>query len=173
MDMQVEKPWLAHYPPSVPASIDTRAYASLTDLLDEFFRKYAGRTACVCRESEFSFAEIDEPSASLAAWLQSKEMVRGSRVTLMMPNLPQYMAPIAAVLRAGYVVVNVNPLYTPRELEHQLKESGALAIVLRENFATTLEEVIDRTGIKQSCLPRGAICSDSGRAAWSTLPCAT
>jgi long-chain acyl-CoA synthetase len=152
MDMQVRRPWLAHYPPSVPTSIDATAYASLSDLLDEAFRKHAARTACVCMDSELSFAAIDEMSESLAAWLQGKGLARGSRVALMMPNVPQYMVAISAVLRAGYAVVNINPLYTPRELQHQLEDSGAQAIIVLENFANTLQEVIDHSGVQHVVL---------------------
>ncbi|HEU4458985.1 MAG TPA: long-chain-fatty-acid--CoA ligase [Methylibium sp.] len=152
MDMQVRKPWLAHYPPGVPAEVNVGAYGSLVDLLEEAFRTHAQRTAAVCMDASISFRQLDELSASLGAWLQHKGLAPGARVALMMPNLPQYMVAIAAVLRAGYAVVNVNPLYTPRELEHQLKDSGAEAIVILENFAHTLEEVIARTPVRHVVL---------------------
>src|SRR2546423_2756527 len=148
----VSKPWLKNYPPGVAAEIDPGRYRSLVQLLDEAFRQHAGRDAAVCMDTRVRFRQIDEMSEALAAWLQSKGLTRGARVALMMPNLPQYMVAIAAVLRAGYTVVNVNPLYTPRELEHQLNDSGAEAIVVLENFAMTLEEVIARTRVRHVVL---------------------
>ncbi len=146
------KPWLASYPPGVPAEIDPSRYRSLTELLEESFRRHARSCAAVCMDSELSFAQLDELSSALGAWLQAKGLARGARVALMMPNVLQYPVAIAAVLRAGYVVVNVNPLYTARELEHQLKDSGAEAIVVLENFAGTLAEVVDRTAVKHIVL---------------------
>ncbi|MEN9544863.1 MAG: hypothetical protein RLZZ598_1696 [Pseudomonadota bacterium] len=152
MDMQAAQPWLSHYPPGVPVTIDFAPHGSLVDLLDAAFRQHAARTASVCMDTTLRFAEIDEMSTALAAWLQARGLAKGARVALMMPNLPQYMVAIPAVLRAGCVVVNVNPLYTPRELEHQLNDSGAEAIIILENFAGTLAEVIERTAIKQVVL---------------------
>jgi long-chain acyl-CoA synthetase len=146
------QPWLDHYPPGVPAEIALDAHTTLVDVLDQAFRQYAGRDAAACLGSRLRFREIDELSQALAAWLQARGLARGARVALMMPNLPQYMIAIAAVLRAGCVVVNVNPLYTARELEHQLKDSGAEAIVVLENFAATLAQVIDRTPVKHAVL---------------------
>ena len=148
----VDRPWLASYPQGVPAEIDASGYSSLTQLLEEAFRAHARRCAAVCMDSELSFAQLDELSAALGAWLQSRGLKRGARVALMMPNVLQYPVAIAAVLRAGMVVVNVNPLYTARELEHQLKDSGAEAIVVLENFASTLAEVIERTAVKHVVL---------------------
>jgi len=148
----VNKRWLKHYPPGVPADIRVDAYASLAELLEEAFRKHASRDAMACMDRRLKFGDIDELSQAFGAWLQSLGLAKGARVALMMPNVPQYMVAIAAVLRAGYTVVNVNPLYTPRELEHQLKDSGAQAIVVLENFARTLEEVIDRTEVKHVVL---------------------
>ena len=121
-------------------------------LLEEAFRKHARRDAAACMDQRLSFAQVDELSAALGAWLQQRGLVRGARVAIMMPNVLQYMVTIAAILRAGFVVVNVNPLYTPRELEHQLKDSGAEAIIVLENFAKTLSEVIDRTQVKHVVL---------------------
>jgi long-chain acyl-CoA synthetase len=146
------QPWLDHYPPGVPAEIALDAHTTLVDVLDQAFRQYAGRDAAACLGSRLRFREIDELSQALAAWLQARGLARGARVALMMPNLPQYMIAIAAVLRAGCVVVNVNPLYTARELEHQLKDSGAEAIVVLENFAATLAQVINRTPVKHVVL---------------------
>ncbi|HWP19102.1 MAG TPA: long-chain-fatty-acid--CoA ligase [Burkholderiaceae bacterium] len=146
------KPWLKSYPPHVPAEVDTTQYASLVQLLEECFHKYATRTAAVCMEREVTFRDVDEMSVALGAWLQNKGLARGARVAIMMPNVLQYTIAIPAILRAGYTVVNVNPLYTPRELEHQLKDSGAEAIILLENFAKTLQEVIDATPIQHVVL---------------------
>ncbi len=148
----MEKPWLKNYPEGVPHDIDPGAYSSLVDLLEEAFRRHANRPAAECLGSRMRFADVDELSQALGAWLQSKGLSAGARVAIMMPNLPQYMVAIAAILRAGFVVVNINPLYTPRELEHQLNDSGAQAIVVLENFAGTLEEVIDRTAVKHVVL---------------------
>lgn len=144
----MQKPWLKSYPPGVPAEVDISAYHSLVDLLEESYVKYAERDAAVCMGSRLKFRDIDEMSTSLAAWLQSKGLQPGARVAIMMPNVLQYMPVIAAILRGGYVVVNVNPLYTPRELEHQLKDSGAEAIFILENFAKTLEKVILETDVR-------------------------
>ncbi|MBN8489309.1 MAG: long-chain-fatty-acid--CoA ligase [Burkholderiales bacterium] len=144
----VAQPWLNHYAEGVPATVDCSGYASLVDLLGEAWRKHARRDASACMGTRLRFEQIDEMSATLAAWLQSRGLVKGDRVAVMMPNLPQYMVAIGAILRAGCVVVNVNPLYTARELEHQLKDSGASAIIVLENFAHTLEEVIDATPVK-------------------------
>ncbi|MGN7873259.1 long-chain-fatty-acid--CoA ligase [Mitsuaria sp. TWR114] len=146
------KPWLKNYPPGVPAEIPVDVYPSLVALLEEAFRKHARRDAAACMDQRLSFAQVDELSAALGAWLQQRGLVRGARVAIMMPNVLQYMVTIAAILRAGFVVVNVNPLYTPRELEHQLKDSGAEAIIVLENFAKTLSEVIDRTQVKHVVL---------------------
>ncbi|RTL21881.1 MAG: long-chain-fatty-acid--CoA ligase [Burkholderiales bacterium] len=141
------KPWLASYPAGVPAQIDTGVYGSLVDLLNEAFRKHAQRDAAICMGQRISFREIDRLSEQLGAWLQAQGLKQGDRVAIMMPNLLQYGVAIAAILRAGFVVVNVNPLYTPRELQHQLKDSGARAIIVLENFAHTLAEVIDATEV--------------------------
>jgi long-chain acyl-CoA synthetase len=146
------KPWLNHYPPGVPAEVNVDVYQSLPDLLEEAFRKHASRRAAMCMDVAITYRDIDEMSAALGAWLQSKGLQRGDRVALMMPNVLQYTIAIPAVLRAGFAVVNVNPLYTPRELEHQLKDSGAKAIIILENFATTLQEVIDRTEVQHVVL---------------------
>ncbi|KQY86067.1 long-chain-fatty-acid--CoA ligase [Pelomonas sp. Root1444] len=147
-----DKPWLASYPAGVPAQIDTRVYGSLVDLLNEAFAKHARRDAAICMGQRMRFAEIDQLSLQLGAWLQAQGLKQGDRVAIMMPNLLQYGVAIAAILRAGFVVVNVNPLYTPRELEHQLKDSGARAIVVLENFAHTLSEVIAETDVKHVVL---------------------
>ncbi|MBR7918088.1 long-chain fatty acid--CoA ligase [Burkholderia vietnamiensis] len=144
----MEKIWLKSYPPGVPAEIDASPYPSIPDLLDESFRQYRDRSAFVCMGKRITYGELDAQSRHFGAWLQSRGLKHGARVALMMPNVLQYPVAIVAVLRAGYTVVNVNPLYTPRELEHQLKDSGAEAIVILENFASTLQAVIANTGIK-------------------------
>jgi long-chain acyl-CoA synthetase len=146
------RPWLGEYPPGVPAEVNLDGHTTLVDVLEASFRQYAKRDAAACLGSRWTFGRFDELSLDLAAWLQQRGLVKGTRVALMMPNLPQYMVAIAAVLRAGCIVVNVNPLYTPRELEHQLNDSGARAIVVLENFASTLEEVIDRTSVQHVVL---------------------
>jgi acyl-CoA synthetase (AMP-forming)/AMP-acid ligase II len=144
----MDKPWLASYPADVPQEIDPDQYSSLTQLLDESFRKNASRPFSVCMERWMTYGQLAELSSALGAWLQAQGLEPGARVAIMLPNIPQFAVTMAAVLRAGYTCVNVNPLYTPRELEHQLKDSGATAIVILENFAKTLAEVVDRTQVK-------------------------
>lgn len=147
-----ERPWLASYPAGVPHDIRPEQYTSLTQLLEESFRKNASRPFSVCMEQWLSYGELDGLSAALGAWLQSLGLEPGARVAIMLPNVPQFSVTMAAVLRAGYTCVNVNPLYTARELEHQLKDSGASVIVILENFAKTLEDVIQRTPIRHVVL---------------------
>ena len=144
----MEKFWLQHYPPGVPAEVDVDQYSSLVQLMEEGFSKYAQRNAYAYMDRLFTFAEIDRHSAAFGAWLQGRGIARGARVAIMMPNVVQYPIALAGVLRAGCVVVNVNPLYTPRELEHQLKDSGAEAIFILENFATTLQQVASKVPTK-------------------------
>ena len=144
----MERIWLKQYPAGVPADIDVTQYASLVELLEESFAKFADRKAFICMDKSISYRDLDEMSQALAAFLQSKGLQKGARVALMMPNVLQYPISTAAVLRAGYAVVNVNPLYTPRELEHQLKDSGAEAVIVLENFATTVQKVIANTQVK-------------------------
>ena len=140
--------WLKSYPPGVPADIDPSAYSSVVSLFEESFSRHRDKKAYVCMDKALTFGEIDSLSTALGAWLQGRGLKRGARVAIMMPNVLQYPVAVAAVLRAGYVAVNVNPLYTARELEHQLQDSGAEAIIILENFATTLQRVIAQTGIK-------------------------
>ncbi len=147
-----ERPWLGAYPQGVPADIDTTQYPSLVALMEEAFRKYADRVAYSFMGKDVSYAETDAQSRDLAAYLQGLGLARGDRVAIMMPNVPQYPVAVAAILRAGLVVVNVNPLYTPRELEHQLKDSGAKAIVIIENFAHTLQACIAQTQVQHVVL---------------------
>ena len=148
MEQVMDKFWLEHYPDGVPHDIDPEQYRSLGQLLEESFRKNANRPFSVCMERWMSYRRLDELSASLGAWLQRLGLEPDARVAIMLPNIPQFAVTMAAILRAGYTCVNVNPLYTARELEHQLKDSGATAIVVLENFAHTLEEVIDNTQVK-------------------------
>jgi len=162
----MDRIWIKHYPAGVPAEIDARQYASVVALFEESFAKYKTRNAYACMDKKLTYGQVDEMSRALGAWLQSKGLQRGDRVAIMMPNVLQYPVCVAGILRAGYVVVNVNPLYTPRELEHQLKDSGAKAIVIIENFAKTLEQVLSKTPVKHIVLasmgdllgfPKGAI----------------
>ncbi len=148
----MEKVWLKHYPAGVPAAVKTDVYPSLITLLEESFKKYGHLPAYKFMGKTISFGQVDDQSRAFAAYLQSLGLVRGDRVAIMMPNVPQYPVAVAGTLRAGYVVVNVNPLYTPRELEHQLKDSGAKAIVILENFAGTLQQVIDAVPTKKIVL---------------------
>ncbi len=138
----MEKLWLKHYPAGVPAEIDVAQYASLVELLETSFSKFRDRPAYKFMGKSITFGEVDAQSRAFAAYLQAEGFVKGDRIALMMPNVPQYPIAIAGVLRAGCVVVNVNPLYTPRELEHQLKDSGATCVVVLENFAHTLQQVL-------------------------------
>jgi long-chain acyl-CoA synthetase len=144
----MDKFWLKSYPKGVVAEIDCTQYRSLAHLLEDAFQKYATRNAYVCMDKFLTYGELDKMSAKVGAWLQSKGLKKGARVAIMMPNVLQYPVVMAAVLRAGYTVVNVNPLYTPRELEHQLSDSGAEAIFVLENFATTLEHIVSKTKVK-------------------------
>ena len=144
----MEKIWLKSYPENMPAEIDPTQYRSVTHLLEESFHKYADRNAYVCMDKFITYGELDKLSLRMGAWLQSKGLQPGARVAIMMPNVLQYPVAMAAVLRAGYTVVNVNPLYTPRELQHQLVDSGSEAIIVLENFATTVEQVISHTKVK-------------------------
>ncbi|WP_296951282.1 long-chain-fatty-acid--CoA ligase [uncultured Massilia sp.] len=144
----MDKFWLKSYEEGVPAEIDWTQYRSLTHLLEEAFRKYADRKAYACMGKSMTFAELDRMSAQMAAWLQQRGLQPGARVAIMLPNVLQYPVAMAAVLRAGYTIVNVNPLYTPRELQHQLVDSGAEAIVVLENFAHTVADVVANTKVK-------------------------
>ena len=143
-----QRHWLNHYPEGVPHDIDPGQYASLTQLLEESFRNHAQRPFSVCMERWMTYGELDDLSRALGAALQAKGLEPGARVAIMLPNIPQFAVTMAAVLRAGYTCVNVNPLYTARELEHQLKDSGATAIVILDNFCHTLEQVITNTGVR-------------------------
>ncbi|MEY3999384.1 MAG: Long-chain-fatty-acid--CoA ligase [Pseudomonadota bacterium] len=164
--MNAERVWLDSYPEGVPTDIDASQYESLVGLMADSFAKYADRTAYSYMGQDISYAQTDVKSQALAAYFQSLGLEKGDRVAIMMPNVPQYPVAVAAILRAGLVVVNVNPLYTPRELEHQLKDAGAKAIVIIENFAITLQKCIAQTQVKHVVLcamgdmlsfPKGAL----------------
>ena len=148
----MDRIWLKNYPPGVPHDIDTTQYKSLTDLLERAFREHGNSPFSVCMNRWMSYKQLDELSTAMGAWLQNKGLEPGSRVAIMLPNLPQFAVTMAAILRAGYTCVNVNPLYTARELEHQLKDSGATTIVILENFAATLQDVIERTAVQHVVL---------------------
>ncbi|HEY3075562.1 MAG TPA: AMP-binding protein, partial [Burkholderiales bacterium] len=144
----MERIWLKSYPPGVPAEIDTQQYRSLVELFEKSIRAYGDRPAFTSMGKTLRFSELDTLARNFGAWLQAKGLAKGARVALMMPNCLQYPIAMFGILRAGCTVVNVNPLYTPRELEHQLKDAGAEAIVILENFAHVLQEVRPRTPIK-------------------------
>ncbi|HZD92497.1 MAG TPA: long-chain-fatty-acid--CoA ligase [Pseudolabrys sp.] len=144
----MDRLWLRHYPPGVAADIDIASCRSLPELFEASFAQYGSRPCCICMGRSLSYAELDEASRALAAWLQNHGLKRGARVAVMMPNVLQYPIAIAAILRAGLTVVNVNPLYKPRELEFQLSDAGAEAIVVLENFAAVLQEALPHTAVK-------------------------
>ena len=144
-----ERIWLKSYPEGVAHDVQPEQYSSLAQLLEESFKRNASNPFSVCMEEWMSYRRLDDLSTALGAWLQSRGLEPGARVAIMLPNVPQFPVTMSAVLRAGYTCVNVNPLYTPRELEHQLKDSGATAIVILENFCHTLAEVVEKTQIKQ------------------------
>ncbi|SFI34826.1 long-chain acyl-CoA synthetase [Collimonas sp. OK307] len=144
----MDKIWLKSYPKGVPAEIDISQYHSLVHLMEESFRKFGARNAYACMGKFLTYAEVDDYSKKLAAWLQGRGLKKGARVAVMMPNVLQYPITVVAILRAGYTVVNVNPLYTPRELEHQLIDSGSEALIVLENFAVTVQQVIAKTQVK-------------------------
>ena len=144
----MQRPWLRSYPPGVAAEIDVSKYASLAAMFEESFASFPERPAFVCMGRTLTFGELDAASRAFASWLQNCGLKRGARVAVMMPNLLQYPVAITAILRAGFTAVNVNPLYTPRELEFQLKDAGAEAIIVLENFARVLEQALPQTGVK-------------------------
>ncbi len=150
--MTQDRVWLSSYPEGVPADIDPDQYPSLVAMLEESFARFGSRTAFSFMGKDLSYAQMDEQSRQLAAYFQSLGLAKGERIAIMMPNVPQYPVTVAAILRAGYVVVNVNPLYTARELEHQLKDSGARAIVIIENFAATLQKCLAETPVRHVVL---------------------
>jgi long-chain acyl-CoA synthetase len=145
----MDKFWLKSYPANVPHEIQPDQYRSLTAMMEESFKKNASNPYTVCMDRWMTYGQLDSLSAALGAWLQSRGLEPGARIAIMLPNIPQFPVTMSAILRAGYTCVNVNPLYTARELEHQLRDSGATAIVILESFANTLSEVIDKTMVKQ------------------------
>ena len=143
-----ERIWLKSYSEVTPAEIGELAYPSVGKLIEDSCKKFSGKPAFECMGKTMTYADLEQHSRALGAWLQGLGLEKGDRVAVMMPNILQTPIAITAILRAGYTVVNVNPLYTPRELEHQLTDSGAKAIIILENFAVTLEQVIARTHVK-------------------------
>ena len=146
--MSENRPWLKNYPIGIPANIDADSYSSLVNLLEETFKKYTDKVAFSCMGRDMTFAQLDKWSTQFGAYLLSRGLQPGDKVALMMPNMLQYPIALFGALRAGLVVVNTNPLYTPREMEHQFKDSEAKAIIIAENFAANLEKIIDQTKIK-------------------------
>ena len=146
--MSETRPWLKNYPKGVPANIDPDAYASLVEMLEETFEKYRNLPAFSCMGKELTYQQLDKQSRQFGAYLRSRGLEPGDKIALMMPNLLQYPIVLFGALRAGLVVVNTNPLYTPREMRHQFTDSGAKAIVIAENFAANLEQIIGDTQIK-------------------------
>ena len=146
----MEKIWLKSYPKGIPAEIDVNEYQSVRELFEESVGKYAARPAFTCMGKSMTFGELDTLSNAFGAWLQGIGCKKGSRVAVMMPNILQYPVCVFGALRAGCTVVNVNPLYTARELEHQLKDSGAEVLVCVENFANTVAEVVGKTRVRQT-----------------------
>ena len=145
---KIEKIWLDSYPDGVLPEIGELEYSSVAALLEDSCKKFPDKPAFSCMGKTMTYADVDRFSAIIGGWLQAKGLQKGDRVAIMMPNILQYAAILPAVLRAGYTVVNVNPLYTPRELEHQLKDSGAKAIFVLENFASTFQEVKDKVPVE-------------------------
>ncbi len=144
----MEKPWLQHYPAGIPANIDPTQYTRLLDMLEESFEKYRDSPAFVFMGKTLTFGEVDRLSTQFGAYLQSRGLEPGDRIALMMPNMLQYPIALFGALRAGLVLVNTNPLYTPREMKHQFVDSGAKAIIIAENFASQLQQIMAETPIK-------------------------
>jgi long-chain acyl-CoA synthetase len=150
--MNDSKIWLKHYPPGVPHDVDPTVYRSLVELIDEGFATHRDKPAYAFMGKRYTFGQIDLDSRAFGAYLQGLGLHKGDRVAVMLPNVPQYPVAVMGILRAGFVVVNVNPLYTPRELEHQLKDSGAKAILILENFANVLQQVLAQTQVRHIML---------------------
>ncbi|MCR9546640.1 long-chain-fatty-acid--CoA ligase FadD [Vibrio antiquarius] len=149
----MDKPWLSRYPSDVPETINPEQYDSLVEMFEQSVQKYADQPAFMNMGSVMTFRKLEERSRAFAAYLQNElKLQKGDRVALMMPNLLQYPVALFGILRAGCIAVNVNPLYTPRELEHQLNDSGATTIVIVSNFANTLEQIVDKTPVKHVVL---------------------
>ncbi|MDZ7864418.1 AMP-binding protein [Acidovorax sp.] len=165
----MEKIWLKSYPPGVPHDVKPEQYRSVAHMLEESFRKNASSPFSVCMDQWMSYGELDRLSGAMGAYLQGLGLEPGARVAIMLPNVPQFGVTMAAVLRAGYTCVNVNPLYTARELQHQLKDSGATAIVILENFAHTLAEVVDNTAVQHVVMASMGDLLGSVYGAWITF----
>src|SRR5215831_10769729 len=148
----MEKIWLKHYPPGVPTEVDYGQYRSIGELFDASVAKYSSSPAYTNMGGTISFGDLGRMSRAFGAWLQARGLAKGARVAVMMPNCLQYPVCVFGILGAGCVVVNVNPLYTPRELEHQLKDSGAEAIVILENFAHVLQQVVAKTKVRHAVI---------------------
>jgi len=140
--------WTKSYAPNVPKTLEMDENASFSATIDNCLKKYADRTAVQCLGASWSYARLDTDSQAFAAALQALDLAAGARVAIMMPSIPQYLVAMLGVLRAGLIVVNVNPLYTPHELKHQLTDSGAEAIIVLAQFAATLQEVKDQTNVR-------------------------
>ncbi|HEY4664219.1 MAG TPA: AMP-binding protein, partial [Comamonas sp.] len=165
----MDRLWLKEYPAGVPHDVNPGEYSSVVDLLEDSLKKYADQPVSVCMDVWMKYGELDKLSRQLGAWLQSLNLAPDARVAIMLPNIPQFAVTMAGVLRAGYTCVNVNPLYTARELEHQLKDSGATTIIILENFAHTLAEVVTRTPIKHVCMASMGDLLGSMYGAWITF----
>jgi len=152
--MTVNKPWLAQYPVSVPKTIDPDKYGNLIELYEECFNRFRLHPMSVCMGITHTYDDVDKASLAIAAWLQAQGIPKGSIVALMMPNVPQYLPTMIGILRAGYVCTPINPLYTGRELRHQLNDSGAKVIFIIDNFAQALEQVVDETSIERIVLSK-------------------
>ena len=152
--MTTDKPWLAQYPANVPNTINPDQYESLIELYEECFNRFRMHPMTICMGVTHTYGDVDQASLAVAAWLQAQGIPKGSVVALMMPNVPQYLPTMIGILRAGYVCTPINPLYTGRELRHQLNDSGAQVIFVVDNFAQALEQVIEETAIKRIVLSK-------------------
>jgi acyl-CoA synthetase (AMP-forming)/AMP-acid ligase II len=152
--MTTDKPWLAQYPANVPNTINPDQYESLIELYEECFNRFRMHPMTICMGVTHTYGDVDQASLAVAAWLQAQGIPKGSVVALMMPNVPQYLPTMIGILRAGYVCTPINPLYTGRELRHQLNDSGAQVIFVVDNFAQALEQVIEETDIKRIVLSK-------------------
>ena len=152
--MTLNKPWLAQYPTTVPKTIDPDQYENLIELYEDCFNRFRYHPISICMGVTHTYDDVDKASLAIAAWLQAQGLPKGSIVALMMPNVPQYLPTMIGILRAGYVCTPINPLYTGRELRHQLNDSGAQVIFVVDNFAQALEQVVDETAIKRIVLSK-------------------
>lgn len=161
--MTPTKPWIDHYPNGVPKTINPDKYSSIMELYKECFERFRMQPMTVCMGVTHTYGDVDNASLAVAAWLQAQGLPKGSVVALMMPNVPQYLPTMIGILRAGYVCTPINPLYTGRELRHQLNDSGAQVIFVVDNFAQALEQVVDETNIKRIVLSKLGDMMDSRR----------